>query len=44
MDQYAKIRKAIDALTLASMTNHKGMIRHANDDLTRVVREICGLD
>ena len=44
MDLYTKIRNAIDDRLLASMTNHKGLRQRANDELTEVVRKICGLE
>ena len=44
MDRFTKIRNTIDDVLLANITNHKGLRQKANDELTEVVREICGLD
>ena len=44
MDQYTKIRDSLKSVTIASMTSNKVMQRKANDDLTRVIRKVCGLD
>lgn len=44
MDRYTKIRNVIDDALLTSITNHKGLRKKTSDELTRVVREICGLE
>ena len=44
MNREQRIRNVIDDVLIASMINHKGLRKKANEELTRVVREICGLD
>ena len=44
MYHYMKIRDALKSVTIASMTPNKVMQRKANDQLTKAVREACGLD
>ena len=44
MDLISKIRDVHDRMLLSSIINNEGMYQHANDDLTKIVRQICGLD
>ena len=44
MDYYFRARDAIDTMKIGTMSNRKDLITKGNDELTKVIREVCGLD
>ena len=44
MSRDERIRNVVDDALFASIINHKGLQRKASDELTKLIREICGLE
>ena len=44
MGYYYRARKALQDMRFAFAINRKDLLEEANDELTKVIREVCDLD